>query len=149
MIGGRPSALRPRKYWLRCTPRITSTVSMPPSAAPEIGQLVRERDQRRQQRVADAYLIISAVRVLVRRRGTSSNGSYRRAERVDAPLVDPAEDDAIGEQEIVHRFAFGQELRVHATPKSTPAFFPDASSSAGSTCPSVVPGTTVLLTTTT
>jgi hypothetical protein len=51
--------------------------------------------------------------------------------------------------EVLDRRSFTQELGVIDTPKSTPAFFPEASSRIGVTMLAVVPGSTVLRMTTT
>jgi hypothetical protein len=51
--------------------------------------------------------------------------------------------------EVCERGAFTKELRITETPKPSPDFLPDAASSAGIMWVCVVPGSTVLRTTTT
>ena len=97
----------------------------------------------------EAYLIISAVRGLVRTRSTPSNPAYAssRAARLRPSSVPRTTRSGLRKSRTA-----SPSVRISglvATPKSTPALFPDASSSSGSTTCSVVPGTTVLFTTTT
>ena len=122
---------------------------MPPSAAPRLASSL-ENEIRLASSAFDAYLIISAVRGFVRMRGASRERAVDFFECGDRPLVDAAEHDAVREHEVVDRLAFGQELRVHAHAEvrsrpscPTPPREPEARSR------SVVPGTTVLFTTTT
>ena len=74
-IGGNLSLFRPRKYWLRCTPRITSTISIPPRAEPRLASSF-VKEIRFASNALDAYLINSAVRKFVWIRGASENGLY-------------------------------------------------------------------------
>ena len=62
----------------------------------------------------DVYLIISAVRVVVRMTGVSLNIAYIRRQDVGAAVVDAADHDAVRVHEVLDGHAFGQELRVHA-----------------------------------
>ena len=66
----------------------------------------------------DAYLIISAVVVFVRTRGSSSGKTgVQLLEHIRHALVDPAQNDSVGEHEVGDRLALGEELRVDADPE--------------------------------
>jgi len=71
-------------------------------------------------------------------RGAAAKGRYSSSS-VSRSVRRPANQCGQG-TEVVHGFAFGEEFRVHATPKSTPARLPAAASRCGITCKSVVPG---------
>ena len=60
---------------LRLTPCITSTMSTPPTALHRFA-ISLENEIRVASSAFDAYLIISAVALVTRRRGTPSNGAY-------------------------------------------------------------------------
>ena len=115
----------------------------------QIGDLVRERDQRREQRVGGVLDELG--------RGVAGAQDRRVGEvavelllHLLAAPVDAADHDPVGAHEVVDRRALGQELGIHADAEVRPRpVRPEPSARIGSTTPSVVPGTTVLLTTTT
>ena len=109
--------------------------------------LVRERDQRSEhgiRRVLD-HLRGLGVREHARHGGKAFVHCCNRASRA---LVDAADHDAIGLHEVATAVPSVRNSGFMPRPKSGPARLPEVFSTASRTMPSVVPGITVLLTTT-
>ena len=94
-------------------------------------------------------MIISAVRLFVRRTGASVKDSYSRAIASVVRSSMPPSTIRSGDRKSLSATPSERNSGFIPTPKCSPACLPDARSRIGVTVPSVVPGTTVLLTTTT
>ena len=99
----------------------------------------------------EAYLIISAVRVFVRNRGMLvGKRVVELASRLERALVDALRARCrSGAMKSATAWPSVRNSGLVPTPKSSPARLPEPPRACGSTTPSVVPGTTVLFTTTT
>ena len=90
---------------------------MPPIRAPKLA-ISFENEISVASSALDAYLIISAVRVLVRRRGTVvGKGAYSCLEDIRRSCIDSAEHEAVRKQEVADGRAFGEKLGIHAQSK--------------------------------
>ena len=119
-----------------------------PQHRTKVRDLVRERYEVRRRAFEVVLDEFGSTRV-----GTDAGSRGKRPgqffESVEGPFVVPAQHNAVGEHEVVHGFAFGEEFRVHAYTKIHPGPFAGSGFKSGNHVQVGGPGGTVLLTTTT
>ena len=118
-----------RKPFLRQLPKILAQVN--PShdlgrvdianLRPEVGNLIRERDQSREQSVGCVLDHLRSSRVGPQARHARRKGRVKSLQDIRRPFIDAAEHEAIRKQEIVDSRAFGEKFRIHAQSKICPA----------------------------
>ena len=94
---------------------------MPPKSRTEVGDLVGEGDQRREERVRSIFDHLGGTGVRPDARG-SVEGTVKLFENLDGAFIDAAEHYSIRMHELLDGFAFGKKFRVHPNPKIDAGF---------------------------